>query len=65
MLLVFEDRLHLLKNHEGKGIGKQLFQLAPEPVQLKVTENNTHAIEFYKKQGIEFETTFKGKKDIL
>ena len=54
------------KGHEGKGIGKQLFKLAPEPVQLKVTEDNTYAIEFYKKQGLKFETTFKGKKrDLL
>ena len=50
------------KGHEGKGIGKQLFQLAPEPVQLKVTEDNAHAIEFYKKQGLEFEKTFEGKR---
>ncbi len=54
------------KGHEGKGIGKKLFQLTPEPIQLKVTEDNKQAIEFYKSQGLQFDSVYKGRKrDLL
>lgn len=50
------------RNFNGLGIGKKLFNLVPTPIQLKVTEDNHSAIEFYKKQNLQFDSIYEGKK---
>jgi len=53
------DAMFVNKEYQGKGLGKKLMQKACDwigsdlDIKLKVVAYNTHAIEFYKKNGFE------------
>jgi len=50
------------KEHHGKGIGKELLSIPPEPIRLKTTEDNVNAIAMYEKHGFELKRKEQGKK---
>lgn len=50
------------KEYHGKGIGKELLNIPPEPVRLKTTEDNINAIAMYEKYGFELKRKEQGKK---
>ena len=63
------DALYVLKELQGKGLGRKLMEKAltwlglDSDIKLKVVAYNTHAIEFYRKFGfkeIGKETSYKG-----
>lgn len=54
--------LAVMREHQGKGIGKALFDTVPLPIRLKTTVDNSKAIEFYTKNDMLHVRNEKGKK---
>lgn len=55
----------ILKEYQGTGVGKKLFNMIPKPRRLKTTEDNIKANEFYKRQGLKLTGQEQGKKRLL
>lgn len=50
------------KDRHHEGIGTKLISVLEEPVRLKTTKDNVHAISFYEKEGFIHTRTEPGKK---
>ena len=50
------------KDNHSKGIGTKMMSVLEEPIRLKTTQDNVHAVSFYEKQGFAHSRTEPGKK---
>lgn len=55
----------VLKEYQGTGVGKKLFNMTPKPRRLKTTVDNIKANEFYKRQGLKLIGQEQGKIRLL